>query len=432
MTSTVIQGGRVVDQTGIRRCDVRVDDESGLITEVGEGLTGDTTLDAQRCWVAPGFVDIHAHVREPGNEQWGTIESESRAAALGGYTAIVAMPDTDPPADNASVVKEILALSRDALCEVSPAGAITVGRQGTALAPLGEMADLGVRIFTDSGHSLQDALVMRRAMEYANGISTDDGARVVIAQHPQLDALAVDGVMHEGGWSARLGLEGQLAEAEEIMIMREVALARLTGARVHIHHVTTANSVNLIRGAKANGVLITADVTPHHLLLTDAACQSYDANTKVAPPMRTDVDIQALRAGLADGTIDAIATDHAPVGVDAKELPFDQAPFGVVGLETALPVLLTSLGKPFEALLPALSWRPADIAGLRSRHGGPIEPGRCANLVVVDPSAEWTIDRTTLSGPSTNTPFDGVTVRGRIRHTIYEGQPVVIDAKAMR
>jgi len=432
MTTTVIQGGRVIDRNGAYVADVKVDDLSGLITEIGESLTGDRTVDASRCFVAPGLVDLHAHFRQPGGERMETIESGARRAALGGYTAVVVMPDTDPCIDQASVVNEVKVLGENAMCEVIPAAAITKGRDGKELSPMGELADLGVRIFTDSGRSVQDAAVMRRAMEYANGISTGDGTRVVLAQHCQLDALVGDGVMHEGGWSARLGLPGQLAEAEELVIMRDIALARLTGSRVHISHVTTAGGVSLIRAAKADGTLVTADVTPHHLVLTDAACVNYDPNTKVGPPLRSDSDITALRAGLADGTIDAVATDHGPCTTDSKELPFDQAPFGVVGLETALAVLLTDLGKPFESLLPQLSWRPADIAGIGGRHGGPIEVNRSANLVVVDPTCHWTVDAEQSAGPSTNTPFHGRELVGRVRHTIYRGDPVVVDGKATR
>ena len=432
MTTTVIQGGRVVDRNGSHLADVKTDDDSGKIVEIGSDLGGDQVLDASGCFVSPGLVDLHTHIREPGNERAETLETTTRRAALGGYTAVVAMPDTDPCIDQASVVTEVNALSQNGLCEVIPAAAITKGRDGRELSPMGELAHLGVRIFTDSGRSVQDAAVMRRAMEYSNSISTGDGSRVVLAQHCQLDALVGDGVMHEGGWSARLGLPGQLAEAEELVIMRDIALARLTGARVHICHVTTGGGVALIRAAKADGVLITADVTPHHLVLSDSACVNYDPNTKVGPPLRSDSDLTALRAGLVDGTIDAIATDHGPCTVDSKELPFDQAPFGALGLETALAVLLTDLGTTLESLLPVLSWRPADIAGIGDRHGGPIEVGRPANLTIIDPYSKWTVDANRSAGPSTNTPFHQRELTGRVRHTIYRGDPVVVDGKATR
>lgn len=432
MTTTLIQGGQIVDQNGIRQHDVVVDDTTGRIVATGSDLTADVVIDAHQCWVAPGLVDLHAHLREPGYEHAETIASAARAAARGGYTAVVAMPDTNPCADSAAVVAEVITRAGEALCEIIPAGALTVGRNGSQLAPMGEMADLGVRIFTDSGRCIQDAAVMRRAMEYANGIVTRDGTRIVLSQHCQLDALAGDGVMHEGGWSARLGLAGQPAESEELMIMRDIALARMTGARIHISHVTTTTGVALVRAAKADGVLISADVTPHHLVLSDSACVNYDPNTKVGPPLRTDGDIAALRAGLIDGTIDAVATDHGPCSADSKELPFDEAPFGVVGLETALAVLTTELGQPFERLLPAFSWLPADIAGIRDRHGGPVAPDRPANLVVVDPTAKWTVSAKTLSGPSLNTAFNGRELTGRVRHTIFQGETVVIDGKATR
>jgi dihydroorotase len=432
MTTTVIQGGRVVDRQGMRTVDVAVDDETGTVVGVGPSLTGERVLDAQGCYVTPGFVDLHAHLRQPGGERSETIETGSRAAALGGYTAVVAMPDTDPCADAAPVISEVLALAKSAMCEVSPSAAITVGRQGTALAPFGELAALGVRLFTDSGRCVQDAGVMRRALEYAGGIAVDDGIPLVLAQHCQLDPLAGDGVMHEGGWSARLGLAGVPSVAEELIVMRDVALARLTGTRLHLHHVSTAGSVAVIRAAKAEGHPVTADVTPHHLVLTDAACIDYDPRFKVSPPLRPDADVAAVRAGLLDGTIDAIATDHGPCPLDAKEQPFDQAPFGAAGLETALAVLLTELPIRFEQLLPALSWRPADIAGLGRRHGCPVEVDRPANLVVVDPKATWTIEACALASRAATSPFDGRRVVGRVRHTIYRGEPVVVDAKATR
>ena len=436
MTTTVLRGGTVVDQHGSQAADVVVDDLTGTVLEVGPsgsvGADADRELDAGSCHVAPGFVDLNVHLCEPGDEAAETIESGSRAAARGGYTAIVAMPDTDPVVDSAAVVSEVLALSKTALCEIVPAATVTVGRDGTALAPLGELADLGVRLFSDAGRSVQDAAVVRNALDYAAGVGERAGARLRLAQACRLEALADAAVMNEGEWSARLGLPGQPAAAEELMVARDLALARLTGSWVHLQQISTAGSVGLIREAKAAQVPVTAEVSPHHLVLDESACATFDTNTKVQPPLRTRADMEALRAAVLDGTIDAIATDHRPHTVDVKEQPFDEAPSGIVGLETALAVLLTDLDAPFEAILPALSWQPAEIAAIGDRHGGPIEPGRPANLIVVDPTAEWTVDPGRSASRSANTPFAGRTLVGRVRHTIHGGEAVIIDGEATR
>jgi dihydroorotase len=432
---SVIRGGTVVDQRGRRSADVVIDDESGAIVAVDPAsidLTGGRELDATGCLVAPGLVDLHAHLRQPGQEGAETIGSAARAAALGGYTAVVAMPDCDPCVDSAAVVNEILALAKGALCRIVPAAALTVGRRGDALAPLGELAGEGIRLFTDAGRSLQDVAVARRALDYLAGVAAADRVEVVAADPCQLDALADGAVMHEGEWSSRLGLPGQPAEAEELAVARNLALARMTGCRVHLQGLSTARSVALLRAARVEGLTVTAEVFPHHLVLTHAACAGFDPRTKVSPPLRTGTDVEALRAAVADGTIDAIATDHGPATADATERPFDQAPFGVIGLETTLGLLLTELDVEIDILLAALSWRPAAIAGVDDRHGGPIEPGRAANLVVIDPNATWTVDPHRGASRSANTPFAGRTFTGAVRHTIYEGEPVVVDGGATR
>ena len=345
---------------------------------------------------------------------------------------MVAMPNTTPCMDSAAVVAEVLAAAKTALCEIKPSAAITVGRDGQALSPMGELAELGVRLFTDDGTGLQDALLMRRALEYAGSLVVDDGQAVVLAQHCEVSALSQGGVMHEGAWSSRLGLGGQPPEAEELMVARDIALARLTGVRVHLQHLSTAGSVALVRQAKAEGHPVTAEACPHHFTLTDALCASYDPVYKVHPPLRTEADVAAVKAGLADGTIDAIATDHAPHTPDSKELPFDQAPPGMLGLETAYALANTELDLTDEALVDLLSTVPAAIAGLGDRHGGPVQGGRPANLAVVDPDEAWTIDRDRLASRSTNTPYHGRRVRGRVRHTIHGGEPVVVDGEATR
>jgi dihydroorotase len=423
-----IRGGLVVDATGRRSADVLIQD--GVVASVGSKIgavpAGTVLLDAAGCVVAPGLVDLHSHLRQPGREEAETVETGGRAAALGGYTAVVAMPNTEPVIDTAAVVREVLDLGAEACCDVRAAGAITVGRQGCRLAPMAEMAALGVRIFTDDGTGVQDARLMRRAMEYASGLG------VVLAEHCEDASLAGGGQMHEGEWSSRLGLSGQPAEAEELMVMRDLALARLTGATLHFLHLSCAGSLAMIRGAKASGLVVTAEVTPHHFTLTDAEVASYDPVFKVNPPLRGQPDVAAVKAALADGVVDAIATDHAPHTQESKELPFEQAPPGMLGLETALGLALTELDLPLERLLALLSWQPAMIAGLSGEHGGPVAVGRPANLCVIDPTAKWVVDPSAMASRSRNTPYAGRTLVGRVRHTLLRGEPVVIDGEAQR
>lgn len=425
-TPVAIRGGTVVDQHGSRRADVLV--EGGRIVEVGQ-LTGTPSravvLDASGCLVSPGFVDLHTHLREPGREEAETVESGSRAAALGGYTAAVAMPNTEPAIDSAAVVRQVQELGRSALCDIAVAGAITVGRAGKQLAPLGEMAALGVRLFTDDGTGVQDGRLMRRALEYAGALG------VTLAQHCEDDALAAGGSMHEGAVSSRLGIPGQPSEAEEMMVMRDIALCRLTGTPMHFLHLSTAGSVAMVAGAKAAGLPVTSEATPHHFTLTDESVESFDPVFKVHPPLRTGADVKAVRRGLADGSIDAIATDHAPHAAEAKERAFDEAAPGMLGLETALALGLSELELAPEQLVALLSWQPAKIAGL-AHHGRPIVAGEPANVTVVDPSETWVVDRDRLASRSRNTPYDGRKLTGRVRHTIHRGEPVVRDQEAQR
>ena len=432
MTTVVLQGGDIIDSSGRRTADVAYDRDTGLVTEVGQALTGDIELSASGCVVSPGLVDLHVHLRQPGHEAAETIETGSRAAALGGYTAVVTMPNTDPCTDSAAVVNSVLKWGEDALCEIKPSAAISVGREGKDLAPMAELVELGVRMFTDDGTGVQDDQFMRNALEYAGGIPTPDGVPIVLSQHCEVTALSHGGVMHEGAWSARLGLGGQPREAEDLMVMRDIVLSRLTGTAVHFQHLSTIHSVELVREAKAAGLPVTAEATTHHFTLTDAACANYDTVFKVHPPLRTQADVDAIRAGLADGTIDAIATDHAPHTPDSKERPFDSAPPGMLGVETAFAIANTELDLPLEDLLALMSWRPAKIAGLLPKHGGVIEPGSTANLAVLDPHAEWVIQGEGLASKARNTPFEGKTVTGKARHTIYRGETVVENGKATR
>lgn len=425
----LLRGGRVVDADGERRADVVVDRVSGTVVATGADLdvTGLEVVDVDGLVVCPGLVDVHAHLRQPGREEAETLETGGRCGALGGYTAVVAMPNTTPAIDSAAVVREVLELGRAAPCDVYTSGAITVGRAGEQLAPLGEMAALGVRLFTDDGAGVQDPTVMRRAMEYAS----DLGA--TLAQHCEVDALAAGGHMHEGEWSARLGIPGQPAEAEELMVARDLALAKLTGARVHFQHLSTAGSVAMVRAARADGLAVTAEATTHHFTLTHAACASYSPLFKVAPPLRTDDDVAAVRTALVDGGIDVIATDHAPHTTESKELPFEQAPPGMLGLETALALALTHLhGMDLVRLVQAMSVGPAAIAGIADRHGRPVAAGEPANLCVFDPEATWVVDPGRTASRSRNTPYAGHTVRGRVVHTLLDGAFMVRDGEAQR
>jgi dihydroorotase len=427
----VIRGGTVSDSTGERRADVLV--AGGKVASVEERIEsprGAVVLEAEGCIVAPGLVDLHTHLREPGREETETIETGTRAAALGGYTAVVAMPNTDPPLDSAEAVRNVQELSLSATAEVVVAGAITVGRLGERLAPMAELAGLGVRLFTDDGAGVQSAGLMRRALEYARGLG------VILAQHCEDGSLACDGAMHEGAWSSRLGIPGMPAAAEEVMVARDIALTRATAGRIHFLHLSTAVSIEMVRRAKAEGLAVTAEVAPHHFSLTEAATAGFDPLFRVNPPLRPASDVEAVKLGLADGTVDAIATDHAPHAPESRDLPFDQAPPGMLGLQTALALAVSELDLPLQRVLALLSWQPAALVGLDpiggGGQGGPIVPGAPANLCVIDPTATWTVDPSALASRSRNTPYAGRRLTGQVRHTVYRGEPVVIDAEAQR
>ena len=430
--SVFVRGGRIIDSTSTsddgRRADVLID--GGRIVQVvdpGTTVRADTELDAEGCVVSPGFVDLHVHLREPGREESETIETGSRAAALGGFTAIVAMPNTEPPHDSRVVVDFVRDQGRRAgLCDVVPSGCITVGRAGQTLAPFAELRDAGVRFFTDDGNGVQDAQLMRRALEYAGELG------LTLAQHCEVSSLTQGAVMHEGACCSHFGLPGWPSIAEELMVHRDIELCRLTGSPVHFLHLSTERSVAMVREAKAEGLPVTAEAAPHHFTLTDESLRGFDPTFKVNPPLRTPADIAALKTGLVDGTIDAIATDHAPHAPHLKEQPLDQAPPGMLGLETALALALTELSMPLRDVIAALSWKPAAIAHLSERHGRPIAAGEPANVVVFDPTAEWIVDRSRLASRSRNTPYHGRRVRGRVRHTVFDGQPVVVGGKALK
>jgi len=423
--SVVFRGGSVVTKDGVVVADLMV--QHGEISEIGSGLSADEVVDISGLTIFPGFVDLHAHLREPGREDAETIETGSRSGALGGYTAVVAMPNTNPAQDNVPTIEFVrLQGQRAGLLEVIPSGCITVGREGKALAPMAELAKAGVRLFTDDGSGVQDPLLMRRAMEYSKELN------VVLGQHCEVSALTQGAVMHECGCSSDLGVPGWPSIAEELMVHRDIELARLTGARVHFLHLSTAGSVQLVRQAKLDGLPVTAEVTPHHLSLTAELLRGFDATFKVNPPLRSMSDIEALKAGLLDGTIDAIATDHAPHARRDKELPLDQAPPGMLGLETALGVTCAALDLDPLAIAQVMSVAPARIAGIADRQGNLPRVGVAANLCVVDLNATWTINPEAMASKSTNTPFVGMQLRGKVVHTMFKGNLVVRDGKALK
>jgi dihydroorotase len=434
MTNYLIKGARPY---GGDAADILVKD--GRIAAIGESLssTGAELVDAAGLIALPGLVDLHTHLREPGREDAETVETGSRAAALGGFTAVHAMANTDPVADTAGVVEQVWRLGQEAgLVDVVPIGAVTVGLRGERLAELGAMADSAarVRIFSDDGSCVSDPALMRRALEYVKAF---DG---VVAQHAEEPRLTAGAQMHEGDRSARLGLTGWPAAAEEAIIARDVLLAGHVGARLHVCHVSTAGSVEILRWAKARGVQVTAEVTPHHLLLTDACAESYDPVFKVNPPLRTDEDIQALRAGLADGTIDAVATDHAPHAVEDKESEWAQARPGMLGLEQALSVVVETMVETglldWHGVADRMSARPAVIgrlSGLGDRsHGRPLAPGEPASLLLLDATTRATVDPATLASRSRNSPYAGRELPGRVVATFLRGVPTVLDGKATR
>ncbi|GAA1753141.1 dihydroorotase [Luedemannella helvata] len=429
MTTYLIKGARLA---GGNRTDLLLRD--GVIVEAAEKISGSgaEVIDADGLLALPGLVDLHTHLREPGREDAETVETGSRAAALGGYTAVCAMANTSPVADTAGVVEQVWRLGRDAgLVDVQPIGAVTVGLAGEHLAELGAMAEsaAAVRIFSDDGHCVHDPRLMRRALEYVRAF---DG---VIAQHAEEPRLTQGAQMHEGVESARLGMTGWPAVAEEAIIARDVLLAEHVGARLHICHVSTAGSVEILRWAKKRGIRVTAEVTPHHLLLTDEKAGGYDPVFKVNPPLRTNADVAALRQGLADGTIDIVATDHAPHALQDKECEWAYARPGMVGLETALSVVVATMLETglmdWSGLVDRMSVAPARIAGL-AEHGRDLVAGAPANLTLVDPAARWGVDPAALASRSRNTPYAGLTLPSRVVWTFLRGVPTVHEGKAVR
>jgi dihydroorotase len=426
----LIKGGTVVDPARGRMYQSDLLVEEGLVAAIIKTETetierekqipadGVQVLDVGGKLVLPGLIDMHVHLREPGQEYKETIDTGTRAAVRGGFTAVAAMPNTDPVADTAGVIRYVLEKARESgRARVYPVGAITKGSRGVELSEMAELQAAGVVAFSDDGRPVTAAVVLRRAMEYARMLG------VPVISHCEDESLAADGVMHEGAVSTRLGLRGIPAAAEDVTVARDIILAEMTGCHLHVAHVSTAGAVRLIREAKARGIRVTAEVTPHHFTLTDRAVEGYDTNAKVNPPLRTEADVAAVREGLADGTIDVIATDHAPHAVHEKDVEFDAAPFGLVGLETAVGLVFTELIAPGILDIPAavakMSLNPARILGLPA---GTIEPGAVADLTIVDPEAVEVVDPALLVSKSRNTPFAGYRMKGLPHAAIVGGE----------
>ena len=431
MSTFVLRQGLLVGAQGTHVGDLLVVD--GVIKSVEASIAapaGAHEIDATNCWVGPGFVDLHTHLREPGREESETVMSGALAAAVGGYSAIVAMPNTEPALDNVALVSYVLDRGAKSPIDVTVAGAISQGRHGEKLAPMGEMAALGVRLFTDDGLGVQDPSLMRRALTYAKPLG------VRLAQHCEDELLAGGGTMNEGALSSRLGLVGRPALAEELMVMRDIELVRLTGGAVHFMHLSTARSIAMVVASRSDGLNVTCEVAPHHFTLDENACATFDPLFKVHPPLRPSRDVAALRDALVNGSVDVVATDHAPNAPELKDLAFDEAPAGMLGLEHAASLTYEALGgercDPVR-FFDLLSRAPARIAQLRSvdqrvrhgAHGGALAVGDDANLVVFDPASRWTVDRHTMQSRSTNSPYDNRAMLGRVRSTLAKGQLVV-------
>lgn len=424
----LIRGGRLVDGSGMdRAADLAV--RGDTIAAIGPGLpagAGAVVIDAAGLLVLPGLCDMHVHLREPGEEDKETVATGVAAAVAGGFTDVACMPNTKPALDDQSRVRFVRERAQAAgLARVHVIAAVTQGREGTQLTEMSELRLAGAVAFSDDGAPVRNAEIMRRALEYGRMVAAP------IIDHCEDKELAANGVMNEGRVATELGLLGIPAAAEDVMIARDLLLAELTGAHVHIAHLSTRGGVELVRQAKARGVRVTAEATPHHLVLTDEAVRRYDPNTKMNPPLRTSADVLALRAGLTDGTIDVIASDHAPHTDHEKELEFDRAPFGVVGLETAFALMLTELVDKgvldLPGLLKVMSLAPRRILGLP---GGVLAPGAPADLTLADPEARWQVDPRRFHSKSRNTPFAGFRLRGEVVATIVGGRQVYARATA--
>ncbi len=417
MSDLILAKGTVLTAKGIEEADVRIRD--GSIAEIGPGLEGDETIDCEGAWIGPGLVDLHAHFREPGQEWKEDIASGSRAAAAGGFTAAFAMPNTEPATDSGHVARFVANRGAEVgLIEVLPVGAITKGRAGKELAHLDELWAAGVRVFSDDGDVVEDAGLLRQAMDYL----AERGG--VISQHAVDIGLSSGGFMHEGSVSSLLGMYGIPSAADDVILARDIRLVEMTGARYHVQHLSTATGVELIAAAKAKGLPVTAEVTPHHLAFDHTAAQTTDPVYKMMPPLRSGEDRDALRRGLEDGTVDIVGTDHAPHAAHEKEVPWEHAPNGVLGLEWAAAVANTFTDLDQAAFFDRLAVAPARIGQLDGQGMMP-EVGGPANLVVFDPNIEWT--PTTTVSKSENSPYFGLPLRGKVIATVYQGRVTALD-----
>lgn len=419
----LFRGGRVVDPAAGIDGSLDVLLVEGKVAAVGSGLDAPEGARIEPCEgrvLVPGLIDVHVHLREPGGEHKETIETGARAAAAGGFTAVCAMPNTDPVIDSPATVGFVAAAGRAAgLARVYPVGALSVGQQGTRLTEIGELVEAGAVAITDDGSPVMDSGLMRMALEYSQAFD------IPVADHPEDLGLSRDGVMNEGLVSARLGLRGKPNASEDVHIARDLLVAELTGGRIHLQHVSTRRGVDLIRRAKDRGVRVTAEATPHHLLLTEEAVDGYRTEAKMNPPLRTEADRAAVEEGFLDGTLDTLATDHAPHHYDEKEQAFDDAPFGIVGLETAVGLMFTHFietGKmALSALVERMSLQPARAFRLA---GGTLAEGSPADLTLIDPSAQWTVDPRRFYSRGRNTPFSGEMLRGRTVLTVVGGRVI--------
>ena len=431
--SLLIRGGRVLSFPGPRWDDADVLVREGRIARVAKGIDPGAAevVDASGCVVAPGLVDVHVHLREPGMEYKEDVATGSRAAAAGGFSAVFCMPNTDPSIDNSSVAEYVFDRGEDeGLCMILPHGAVTQGREGKTLAPMGEMGTCraGVKGFSDDGNPVTDSEIMRRAMEYARTM----GAMII--SHSEEKSLSADGQMNEGYYSTFLGLRGIPPDSERIGVFRDICLAEKTGARLHLAHLSTAGSVDLVRTAKKAGLPVTCEAAPHHFSLDDSGLLSYNTNMKMNPPLRSQEDVECLLEAIADGTVDVIATDHAPHASHEKETEFERAEFGVVGLETCLALVVTRLVEAgvlsLEAAVAMLTVAPAAVMRMERWNYRPaVEEGAPANLVAFNPDLEWTVDPATFKSRAKNTPYGGWKLRGKVLHTVFKGRLVVRDGE---
>ena len=423
MRAVLLKGGRIVDPSQDHDAVADLLIENGKIASIGANIAGPDgadTIDVSGKVVAPGLVDVHVHFREPGKEDAETVATGARSAAAGGFTSVCAMPNTDPVTDNQAAVGFVVKQANAARgARVFPYGAVSIGQQGEQLAEFAKLIEAGAVALSDDGRPVVSSHLMRTALEYAQTFG------VPVADHCEEPALATRGSMHEGVVSTRLGLKGIPAAAEEIMVARDVVLSDLTSGHVHLCHMSTRGSVDIIRRAKDNGLKVTAEVTPHHLTLTHEECEGYNTNAKMNPPLREAADVAAVREGLKDGTLDMIATDHAPHHYEAKERDFDDAPFGIIGLETALALCLTDLvEKGLLTLAELIRRMSTDPARLFHLEGGTLARGKPADIVVFDPSATWTVDPARFLSKSRNTPYAGRELMGRVERTMVGGKTV--------